>query len=57
MEGERLSAPRLVPLPEWRPEPRPYPAGDVWGLGGVARKHTSKPRAEGRGSVGKAAGA
>ncbi len=33
--GFELISPGIVPLPEWRPEPRPYPPGEVWGLAGV----------------------
>jgi hypothetical protein len=33
--GFGLVEPGVVPLPEWRPEPRLYPPGEVWGLGGV----------------------
>jgi hypothetical protein len=36
--GFDLIEPGLVPLPDWRPDPRSYPAGEVWGLGGVGRK-------------------
>jgi hypothetical protein len=36
-DGFDLLEPGLVTLPDWRPQPRPYPAGDVWGLGGVGR--------------------
>ena len=36
-DGFALLEPGLVALPDWRSEPRPYPPGDVWGLGGVAR--------------------
>jgi SAM-dependent methyltransferase len=36
-DGFGLLEPGLVALPDWRPEPRPYPPGDVWALGGVAR--------------------
>ena len=35
--GFELLSPGVVPLPEWRPEPRPYPPGEVWGLAGVGR--------------------
>jgi hypothetical protein len=35
--GFELVDPGLVPLPEWRPEPRPYPPGEVWGLAGLGR--------------------
>jgi SAM-dependent methyltransferase len=33
--GFELVAPGIVSIPEWRPEPRPYPPGDVWGLAGI----------------------
>lgn len=36
-EGLNLVPPGVVPLPDWKPLPRAYPSGDVWGLGGVAR--------------------
>lgn len=36
-DGTALVDPGLVPLPHWRPEPRPYPPGEVWGLGGIGR--------------------
>jgi S-adenosyl methyltransferase len=35
--GFDLIDPGLVSIPEWRPEPRPYPPGEVWGLAGVGR--------------------
>jgi hypothetical protein len=35
--GFELAEPGVVPLPEWYPEPRSFPAGEVWGLAGVAR--------------------
>jgi hypothetical protein len=35
--GFELLDPGLVALPEWRPQPRPYPPGEVWGLAGVGR--------------------
>jgi hypothetical protein len=35
--GFELVDPGLVPLPEWRPEPRPCPPGEVWGLAGLGR--------------------
>jgi hypothetical protein len=38
--GFDLIEPGLVPLSEWRPDPRSYPAGEVWGLGGIGRKAT-----------------
>jgi hypothetical protein len=31
-------SPAWSPLSEWRPDPRSYPPGEVWGLGGVGRK-------------------
>ena len=36
--GFEMADPGLVSLPDWRPEPRPFPAGEVWGLCGVGRK-------------------
>lgn len=33
--GFELIDPGVVPLPEWHPEPRSFPAGEVWGLAGV----------------------
>ena len=36
-DGFDLIEPGLVLLSEWRPEPRPYPAGEVWGLGGLGQ--------------------
>jgi hypothetical protein len=36
-DGLDLVDPGLVPLSDWRPEPRSYPAGEVWGLGGIGR--------------------
>src|SRR5271154_6245420 len=35
--GFELIDPGVVTLPEWRPEPRPYPSGEVWGLAGLGR--------------------
>jgi hypothetical protein len=42
--GFELTDPGLVSLPDWRPEPRPYPPGEVWGLSGVGRKPGSPAR-------------
>jgi hypothetical protein len=42
-DGFKLIDPGLVPLPDWRPEPRPYPAGEVWGLCGIGRKPGQTP--------------
>jgi hypothetical protein len=42
-DGFELIDPGLVPLPDWRPEPRPYPAGEVWGLCGIGRKPGQTP--------------
>ena len=36
-DGFDLLDPVLVYLPGWRPVPRPYPPGEVWGIGGVGR--------------------
>jgi len=36
-DGFDLLDPGLVCLPGWRPAPRPYPPGEVWAVGGVAR--------------------
>ncbi len=36
-DGFGLLEPGLVCLPDWRPVPQPYPPGEVWGIGGVAR--------------------
>lgn len=36
-DGFDLIEPGLVPVSDWRPEPRPYPAGEVWGLGGIGK--------------------
>jgi hypothetical protein len=36
-DGLDLVEPGLVSLSDWRPEPRSYPAGEVWGLGGIGR--------------------
>jgi hypothetical protein len=42
-DGFELVDPGLVPLPDWRPQPRPYPAGEVWGLCGVGCKLGQRP--------------
>jgi hypothetical protein len=39
-DGFDLIEPGLVPLSDWRPDPRSYPAGEVWGLGGIGWKTT-----------------
>ncbi len=36
--GLDLVPPGIVPVPEWRPDPAPFPAVHVDTLGGVARK-------------------
>jgi hypothetical protein len=36
--GLDLMPPGIVPVPEWRPDPAPFPAVHVDTLGGVARK-------------------
>jgi hypothetical protein len=36
-DGLALVDPGVVSLPDWRPEPRGYPAGEVWGLAGIGR--------------------
>jgi S-adenosyl methyltransferase len=35
--GFELVDPGVVSIPEWRPEPCPYPPGEVWGPAGVGR--------------------
>jgi hypothetical protein len=39
--GFDLVSPGIVPLPDWRPGPRGYPPGDVWGLAGIGRTPSS----------------
>ena len=36
--GFDLIDPGVVSIPEWRPDPRLFPPGEVWGLAGVGRK-------------------
>ena len=36
--GLDLLPPGVVPVPEWRPDPAPFPPMDVDTLGGVGRK-------------------
>ena len=39
--GFDLVDPGIISIPEWRPEPRLYPPGEVWGLAGIGciRQH------------------
>jgi len=44
--GFELVDPGITSIPEWRPEPRPYPPGEVWGLAGIGRLHAGAATAE-----------
>lgn len=45
-DGLALVDPGIVALPDWRPEPRGYPAGEVWGLAGIGRTPAAASHAD-----------